>query len=218
MPERTERHVRKVPLSGVQPNSTIRRSAFSMRRARAIGGNILLLRFNDFSADDRFRRRFLRWLIRAAEASLSISLSVVDTGPGRTITAGWKRRPYGIVSPFGGNAASGEGPPDDTFSGHLEFALKWEGVDLGVLAALFKVVTDDEIAAAVRSKPTGAYAGRPWYLHDSLTGRRLDIPDPGKVKAIAVVDPAKQFAIASGFRPGTKRSTTCRARARSARW
>ena len=87
--------------------------------------------------------------------------------------------------------------PDDTLSGHLEFALKWEGVDLGVLAALFKVVTDDEIVAAVRSKPTGAYARRLWYLHEWLTGRRLDIPDPGKVKAVAVVDPAKQFAIAS---------------------
>src|SRR5579885_3394532 len=50
--------------------------------------------------------------------------------------------------------------PDDTLSGHLEFALKWEGVELGVLAALFKVVPDAEIAAAVRSKPTGAYARR----------------------------------------------------------
>jgi Fic family protein len=88
--------------------------------------------------------------------------------------------------------------PEDTLSGHLEFALKWEGVDLSVLAALFKAVTDDEIATAVRSKPTGTYARRLWYLHEWLTGRQLDIRDPGKVRAVAVVDPAKQFAVMGG--------------------
>src|SRR5579885_3167022 len=88
--------------------------------------------------------------------------------------------------------------PDDTLSGHLEFALKWEGVDLGVLAALFKVVPDAEIAAAVRSKPTGAYARRLWFLHEWLTGRQLDIRDTGKVRAVAVVDPTKQFAVKRG--------------------
>lgn len=88
--------------------------------------------------------------------------------------------------------------PEHTLSGHLEFALKWEGVDLSILAALLKVVPDEEIAAAVRSKPTGAYARRLWYLHEWLTGRQLDISDPGKVKAAPVVDPTQQFALKRG--------------------
>lgn len=88
--------------------------------------------------------------------------------------------------------------PEDTLSGHLEFALKWEGVDLGALAALFKMVPEEEIAAAVRSKPTGAYARRLWYLHEWLTGRQLDIGDPGKVKAVPVVNPIQQFALKRG--------------------
>ncbi|MFZ0889188.1 MAG: Fic family protein [Candidatus Binataceae bacterium] len=88
--------------------------------------------------------------------------------------------------------------PDDTLAGHLEFALKWEGVDLSVLAALFKAVPDEEIAGAVRSKPTGAYTRRLWFLHEWLTGRRLDISDPGKVRAVPVVDPTKQFAVKDG--------------------
>jgi Fic family protein len=88
--------------------------------------------------------------------------------------------------------------PEDTLSGHLEFALKWEGVDLGVLATLFKAVPDAEIAAAVRNKPTGAYARRLWFLYEWLTGRRLDINDPGKVRAVTVVDPIKQFAVNRG--------------------
>src|SRR5262249_21398127 len=55
------------------------------------------------------------------------------------------------------------------------------------------------IAAAVRSKPTGAYARRLWYLHEWLTGRQLDVGDPGKVKAVPVVDPIRQFALKGGM-------------------
>jgi hypothetical protein len=88
--------------------------------------------------------------------------------------------------------------PEHTLGGHLEFALKWEGVDLGVLAALFKAVPDADIATAVRSKPTGAYARRLWYLHEWLTGRQLDIRNPGKVRAVAVIDTTKQFAVKRG--------------------
>jgi len=48
--------------------------------------------------------------------------------------------------------------PPDTTAGQLEFALKWEGVDLAVLSSLFRVVPDADLAEAVREKPTGAYA------------------------------------------------------------
>ena len=43
--------------------------------------------------------------------------------------------------------------PNDTLAGHLEFALKWEGVDLGVLASLFEVVPDKEFSAIVGCVP-----------------------------------------------------------------
>jgi len=59
-------------------------------------------------------------------------------------------------------------------------------------------VTGAEIATAVRNKPTGAYARRLWFLYEWLTGRQLDIRDPGKVRAVAVVDPTKQFAVIGG--------------------
>ncbi len=88
--------------------------------------------------------------------------------------------------------------PDDTLLGHLEFALKWEGIDLGVLAALFRVVEDREIVKMIRSAPTGAYTRRLWYLYEWLTGRQLNVPDPGKVRAVPIVDPKKQFALLEG--------------------
>jgi len=88
--------------------------------------------------------------------------------------------------------------PQDSLFGHLEFALKWEGIDLGVLAALFKDFDEREIAAIVRAEPTGAYARRIWYLYEWLTDRQLDVPSPGKVRAVPVVNPEKQFAIQEG--------------------
>jgi Fic family protein len=88
--------------------------------------------------------------------------------------------------------------PDNTLPGHLEFAFKWEGIDLGVLAALFKVVNDDEMTQAIRREPTGAYTRRMWYLHEWLTGRQLDVSDPGKVRAVPIVNEKKQFAIKKG--------------------
>ena len=88
--------------------------------------------------------------------------------------------------------------PADDLGGHLEFALKWEGVDLGVLSALFRVVPDEEIRSLVQGEPTGAYARRLWFLHEWLTHRQLAIAEPGKVRAIAVIDPAQQFGLARG--------------------
>jgi len=86
----------------------------------------------------------------------------------------------------------------ETLVGDLEFALKWEGVDLGVLAALFEAVPDAEVAAIVRASPTGRYARRLWFLHEWLTGRELDLPDAKKVRSVPVVDPDQQFALEEG--------------------
>lgn len=89
--------------------------------------------------------------------------------------------------------------PDDSLFAQLEFAYKWDGINLGVLSALFKVIDDHEIVQNIRSTPTGIYSRRLWYLHEWLTGRQLDIPDPGKVKAVPIVDTAKQFAMERGI-------------------
>lgn len=88
--------------------------------------------------------------------------------------------------------------PSDTLEGQLVFALKWEGIHLGVLAALFNAVEPKEVAAFVRATPTGAFARRAWFLYEWLTGRELDVPDPGKVRVVPVVDPEQQVALKKG--------------------
>lgn len=88
--------------------------------------------------------------------------------------------------------------PSDTLGGHLVFALKWEGVNLSVLAALFNAVEPNAVAEFVRATPTGAFARRTWFLYEWLTGRELDVPDPGKVRVVPVVDPEQQVALQKG--------------------
>lgn len=67
--------------------------------------------------------------------------------------------------------------PEDTLGGHLEFALKYDGTNLEILAALFEKAPEEELLAFIRSKPTGKYARRAWFLFEFLTGRRLPIED-----------------------------------------
>jgi len=89
--------------------------------------------------------------------------------------------------------------PDDTLKAQLFFALKWEGVDLGVLAAIFRIVAADEITAIVRATPAGAFARRLWYLYEWLTGRTLDVPSPGgRLRFVLLVDPELQVALRKG--------------------
>jgi hypothetical protein len=86
----------------------------------------------------------------------------------------------------------------DSLGAQLEFALKWEGVNLAVLSALFKAMPAAEVAAVVAAKPKGIYTRRIWFLWEWLTGHELDVPDPGKIKAVPVLDPRQQFALQKG--------------------
>lgn len=88
--------------------------------------------------------------------------------------------------------------PEPTLAGQLTFAIKWEGVDLAVLAQLFRRLSPTEVANFVRATPTGAFARRIWFLYEWLTGRQLDVPDAGKVRLVDVVNPEQQFALIKG--------------------
>ena len=90
--------------------------------------------------------------------------------------------------------------PGESLQSQLEFALKWEGIDLGVLATLFRNVSDTAIAEIVRSKPTGAYSRRLWFLYEWLTGRELDVSSLGKVRSVPVVNPNQQVGLTDGDR------------------
>ena len=80
-------------------------------------------------------------------------------------------------------------------AGHLTFALRYEGLDLAVLRALFRKTGPEPIADMVRAAPTGGYARRLWFLYDWLLDTRLDLPDAAQGTYALVVDPKRQFAV-----------------------
>ena len=71
--------------------------------------------------------------------------------------------------------------------------LKHEGLDLAVLKRLFLAAGGDEIAALVRTSPTGGYARRIWFLYEWLLGDALDLPNATRGAYVPVVDPKLQW-------------------------
>jgi Fic family protein len=83
--------------------------------------------------------------------------------------------------------------PEDTLAGHLTFALKNEGVDLGVLNALFNTIKPSGVESLIRNEPTGKYGRRVWFLYEWLTGRKLDIADVKTGNYTEALDSALQY-------------------------
>lgn len=59
----------------------------------------------------------------------------------------------------------------------LRFALRYEPLELRLLTAAFQEMGGAEIAAWVREEPTGSFSRRAWFLYETLTGKRLELPD-----------------------------------------
>ncbi len=65
--------------------------------------------------------------------------------------------------------------PEDTFVGHLTFALKYEGVNLTILKALFSIISGVELENWIKREPVGKYSRRAWFLYEWLMGKELKV-------------------------------------------
>jgi len=83
--------------------------------------------------------------------------------------------------------------PGESPSEHLEFALKYDGTNLGLLAVLLPAIGADEIVRFVRSKPTGKYARRIWYFYEMLTGELLPLADMTQGNYVDLLDSEQYF-------------------------
>ena len=85
--------------------------------------------------------------------------------------------------------------PEDSLIGHLTFALKYEGVDLGVLKGLFIQISHEDITTLVAKEPTGQYSRRIWFLYEWLMDTKLPLEDLIVGNYIEVLDEKLQFGI-----------------------
>ena len=83
--------------------------------------------------------------------------------------------------------------PGDSLYGHLTFALKYEGIELGLLKLLFEKIESEMIAEIVRSEPTGAYSRRIWFLYEWLCNETLDVEDAAQGNFVPIINDALQY-------------------------
>jgi len=95
--------------------------------------------------------------------------------------------------------------PGDGLGDHLEFALKYDGTNLAILSAIFEVVEVAELTSYVRSKPTGKYARKLWYLFELLTGLRLPLDDLDRGSYVELLPSEKYYTAASVRKIGRQR-------------
>lgn len=123
-------------------------------------------------------------LIDAFELSAPVPITLSAIGPRHKV---YQAEGWNIYTP--------RHQPDDDLSAHLTFALRYEGLDLAVLKALFRETGPEPIANMVRAAPTGAYARRLWFLYEWLFDTHLDLPDAAQGTYALIVDPDRQFTV-----------------------
>lgn len=84
--------------------------------------------------------------------------------------------------------------PDDTVAGHLTFALRYEGVDLSVLRALFTSIGGAPIEEWLRREPVGRYSRRIWFFYEWLLDQKLDLPDAKTGNHVEALD-SKHYVV-----------------------
>lgn len=95
--------------------------------------------------------------------------------------------------------------PGDKIGDHLEFALKYDGINLSCLKLIFNAAIETEIVDYIQSKPTGKYARRIWFFYEFLTGRKLPIENLTKGNYIEALEPDLYYTVIPGERSKRQR-------------
>ncbi|MCP5349290.1 MAG: Fic family protein [Gammaproteobacteria bacterium] len=90
--------------------------------------------------------------------------------------------------------------PEDSLKGHLQFALRYEGVNLQILTLLFAKTGKQDLTDWISNSPESRYARTACFLYEWLTGKSLQVQDPVPSRAsyVKIADPALQLAFPHG--------------------
>lgn len=84
--------------------------------------------------------------------------------------------------------------PGDSVCDHLDFALHHDGVNLLILAGVFRGIDVAELTDHIRKKPYGMNNRRLWFLYEFIMGRRLELEDLDKGNYIDLIDSKAYYA------------------------
>ncbi len=88
--------------------------------------------------------------------------------------------------------------PGGKISDHLEFALKYDGVNLEFLARIFKLVPQEDLTEYIKSKPIGKYARRIWFFYEFLTGKQLPIDNITSGNYVDALEAKEYYTVQNG--------------------
>ncbi len=86
--------------------------------------------------------------------------------------------------------------PGDSVGDHLEFALKYDGTNLQILAAVFAAAAEKDLTDYIRATPLGKYVRRIWYLYEWCTGRQLPVEPIARIGYVPLIEPDEQYTTA----------------------
>ena len=83
---------------------------------------------------------------------------------------------------------------DETIE-HLEFALKYDGVNLGLLTLIFQKMDKQQFINHINAKPTGKYIRRLWYFYEFLMDEKLPINDIKQGNYVDLLEDEKYYVL-----------------------
>jgi len=89
--------------------------------------------------------------------------------------------------------------PGESLGEQLEFALKYDGINLAILSALFEHIDENELLSYLQSKPTGKYARKLWYLYEFLTDRTLPMDDLKQGNYVDLLETELYYTLETGI-------------------
>jgi hypothetical protein len=83
----------------------------------------------------------------------------------------------------------------DTWQEHLVFALKYEGVNLEVMKALFQMLKPENIIDFIKSKRTGVYMRKIWFFYEFLLQTELPLAPLSSGNYVPALPPDNYFTL-----------------------
>jgi Fic family protein len=90
--------------------------------------------------------------------------------------------------------------PGEKLSDHLEFAFKYDGVNLGFLVKFFEKISKKELTDYIKFKPTGKWTRRIWFFYELLTGEQLPIDGLTSGNYVDALDSKYYYTIEKGVK------------------
>lgn len=76
---------------------------------------------------------------------------------------------------------------------NLEFALKYDGINLEIIKAIFEKTEKNKIIEYILKQPTGIYSRKIWFLYEFLMNDQLNLGNCQRIKYVDLLDPKIYF-------------------------